>query len=150
MPILWIVIAGAVTICHWISDAQPPTMFGGARWLRSLSVAVIVIGLWIRWTAIFTLGRAFSANVAIQHSQKVYKTGLYRFVRHPSYLGLLLIFLAIGLHSRNWIGLTVMMVPTAGALWYRIHIEEAILTQAFGDEYRTYIRATKRLIPRIY
>jgi len=124
-------------------------MFGGAHWLKLASVMVLAAGLAIRWTAIITLGKSFSANVAIHESQKVHRTGLYRVVRHPSYLGLLLVFLAIGLHSRNWMAFAVALLPTTAALLYRIHVEEAALNQALSDAYAEYSRVTKRLIPGV-
>jgi protein-S-isoprenylcysteine O-methyltransferase Ste14 len=148
--ILWPVIVASITAGSWIGEAHAPTMFGGAHWVRTASLAVLVIGLAIRWTAIATLGRAFSANVAIHATQTVRKTGLFRFVRHPSYSGLVLIFVAVGMHTRNWMGLAITLVPTTAALLYRIHVEEAALRQAFGQEYVDYSRATKRLIPGIY
>jgi protein-S-isoprenylcysteine O-methyltransferase Ste14 len=88
--------------------------------------------------------------VAIQDSQQVTRIGLYRVVRHPSYLGLLLVFLVIGLHSRNWLGLVVVLVPTTAALLDRIHVGEAALVAAFGAEYEVYSKATKRLLPGVY
>jgi protein-S-isoprenylcysteine O-methyltransferase len=54
------------------------------------------------------------------------------------------------MHTRNWVGLAITLVPTTAALLYRIHVEEAALRQAFGQEYSDYSRATKRLIPGIY
>ena len=111
---------------------------------------VMLVALAIRWTAIFTLGKTFSSNVAIQDSQQITRTGLYRFVRHPSYLGLALVFLAIGLHSRNWISFAVVLLPTIAALLYRIHVEEAALGEAFGEEYAAYSKVTKRLLPGVY
>jgi protein-S-isoprenylcysteine O-methyltransferase Ste14 len=150
MLILWIVIVSAMTACEWIRQALQPDIFGGAHWLRVAAVAVMIAGLAIRWVAIFTLGRSFSANVAILDTQKINRTGLYRIVRHPSYLGLVLIFLAVGLHSRNWIALAIVLVPTTIALIYRIHVEEAALREAFGDEYLSYSRETKRLLPGVY
>lgn len=148
--ILWIVIVASVTGCNWIRAIAPANMFDGAHWLRLASVTVLAAALAIRWTAIITLGKSFSANVAIHQSQKVHRTGLYRVVRHPSYLGLLLVFLAIGLHSRNWIGFAVVLLPTTAALLYRIHVEEAALNLALGDEYAEYSRVTKRLIPGVF
>jgi protein-S-isoprenylcysteine O-methyltransferase Ste14 len=150
LVLLWIVITGAMTAAVWIGETGPWNLFGGARWLETASVSVMVAGLVIRWTAIFTLGKSFGSNVAIQDSQKITRTGLYRSVRHPSYLGLLLVFLAVGLHSRGWIGFAVAPVPAAAALLYRIHIEEAALSAAFGEEYLTYSRETKRLVPGLY
>jgi protein-S-isoprenylcysteine O-methyltransferase Ste14 len=150
LAILWIVIFASITACEWIGDRSTPNMFGGAPWLRSLSDALMIVGLAVRWTAILTLGKAFSSNVAIQESQTIQRSGLYRIVRHPSYLGMLIIFLAIGVHSRDWLGLAVVLVPTTAALLYRIHVEEIALRDAFGAEYADYSESTKRLIPGIY
>ncbi len=148
--ILWIVITASVTACQWFSETHARSMFGGAPALKTAGVIVMLAGLAIRWAAIFTLGKSFSSNVAIQDSQQITRAGLYRFVRHPSYLGLLLVFLAIGLHSRNWISFAVVLVPTIAALLYRIRVEEAALADAFGEEYVAYSKATKRLFPGVY
>jgi protein-S-isoprenylcysteine O-methyltransferase Ste14 len=148
--ILWPVIIVSITAGSWIGEAHAPTMFGGARWVRTTSLGILIVGLIIRWVAIVTLGKSFSANVAIHATQTVHKTGLFRFVRHPSYSGLMLIFVAVGLHTRNWLGFAITLVPATAALLYRIHVEEAALRQAFGQEYIDYSRATKRLIPGIY
>ena len=78
------------------------------------------------------------------------KTGLYRWMRHPSYTGLLLCMLAVGLHTRNWISLLVIVSPTTAALLYRIHVEEIALRDHFGQEYLDYSRETKRLVPGVY
>ncbi len=148
--ILWIGITLGVTASSLIGQTNPPNMFGGAYWLKLVSVILMVVGLGIRWRAIFSLGKSFSSNVAIQEKQKLTSTGLFRFVRHPSYLGLLLVFLAVALHSGNWIGFAAALVPATAALLYRIHVEEAALMAAFGEQYAAYCRQTKRLIPGLY
>jgi protein-S-isoprenylcysteine O-methyltransferase Ste14 len=109
-------------------------------------------GYWadMRTVAIVTLGKAFSVNVAIRSAQKVQRAGLYRIVRHPSYLGMELGFLAIGLWTRNWACLVWVFVLPTLAILYRIHVEEAALREAFGEEYADYSRVTKRLFPGVY
>ena len=148
--LLWIVIVGSLTAAIWISYVVPAPMFGRPHWLRLTGSLILTAGLLIRWAAILNLGSAFSANVAIRDSQRVRTTGLYRFVRHPSYLGLVLIFLAIGIYSRNWLSLAIAAAPPTVALLYRIRVEEAALREAFGDEYIAYSRTTKCLIPGVY
>jgi protein-S-isoprenylcysteine O-methyltransferase Ste14 len=148
--LLWIVIASSVTGCYWIRDIVPAANLGGTHWLRPLSLIILVGGLAIRWMAVMTLGKSFSSNVAIRESQKVRRTGLYRFVRHPSYLGLLLIFLAIGLHSRNWASLAIALIPTTLALFYRIQVEEAALLEAYGDDYAAYKKVTRCIVPGVF
>lgn len=89
-------------------------------------------------------------NVAIRQLQKVQRRGIYRLVRHPSYLGMELIFLAVGLRSRNWAGLAWMFILPSLGILYRIYVEEAALNKAFGEEYAAYSRETKRLIPGVF
>jgi protein-S-isoprenylcysteine O-methyltransferase Ste14 len=148
--ILWMAVVVSLTACEWVRRSMPANMFGGPAWLKTASVVTLVAALAIRWTAVFTLGRSFSANVAIRQSQKMMRSGLYRMVRHPSYLGLLMVFVAIGIHSRNWVGFVVAIVPTTSALIYRIQVEETVLREAFGEEYAQYSRVTKRLVPGVY
>jgi len=148
--ILWVVIVGSIVVCQSIAPHRMRNLPGAATWLLPVSLLVLVAGLVIRIVAIATLGKAFSANVAMRTGQKLQRSGLYSLVRHPSYLGLELILLAFGLHSRTWACFAVFFVPPSLAVLYRIHIEEIALRLAFGADYEEYCRSTKRLIPGIY
>jgi protein-S-isoprenylcysteine O-methyltransferase Ste14 len=132
----------------WVNDTFPWRMH--AAWLRPVGVGMMIFGLLVRITAIVTLGRSFTVNVAIHASQTIQRSGLYRIVRHPSYLGIEICFLAVGLYSRNWACLALMLIAPTAAVLYRIHVEEQALVGAFGDEYVEYSRTTKRLIPGVY
>jgi protein-S-isoprenylcysteine O-methyltransferase Ste14 len=147
---VWLSITAAFVGANWIDRIAHVSMFGQAHWLKTLALIVIVAGITIRITAIVSLGRAFSVNVAIRKAQKVWRGGLYHFVRHPSYLGMELALLAVGIHSRNWAVLVWMLLLPTLALLFRIHVEEAALHQAFGEEYAGYCRVTKRLIPGVF
>lgn len=148
--VIWPVIFVSIWCAIWYGDTRPRTMFGGAHWLMTLALALMVAGLVFRWVAIITLWRSFSVNVAILPTQTVHKTGLYRLVRHPSYTGMVVSFVAIGIAERNWGSLAIMLIFPTAALLYRIHVEERALTEAFGAEYVEYSRVTKRLVPGIY
>jgi protein-S-isoprenylcysteine O-methyltransferase Ste14 len=148
LRILLPVIFVSVTLA--LQGPAPHNLFGGAPWLVTAGLVLFAIGLAVRWSAIATLGRFFSSNVAIRPNQSVQRAGLYRFLRHPSYSGMLLIFAAIGLCTRNWGDLAIMLLPTTAALLYRIQVEEAALNQAFGQDYSDYCKTTKRLIPGLY
>ena len=81
----------------------------GPRIAASYSLGVIVmwLGLAIRVWAIVALGRAFRTTVEVDPGQAIVSTGPYRWVRHPSYSGLLLIVIGCGLAAGNWLALAV-------------------------------------------
>jgi protein-S-isoprenylcysteine O-methyltransferase Ste14 len=148
--LLWVVIVASLRIDDWMHSLFPVDMPGSNSWLRPVALGILVLGLGVRAAAVFTLGRAFSANVATRTGQRLQQSGLYSLVRHPSYLGLELILLAFALHARTWACLAVVLVPPTLALLYRIRVEETALRRAFGEEYEDYSRSTKRLIPGVY
>jgi protein-S-isoprenylcysteine O-methyltransferase Ste14 len=117
---------------------------------RAAGLVVMWLGLAIRVWAIATLGRAFRTTVEVDPGQAVISSGPYRWVRHPSYSGLLLIVTGCGLAAGNWLALAVCAVLPLPALLRRIQVEEAELTAVLGDRYRTYQEQTKRLIPRVW
>jgi protein-S-isoprenylcysteine O-methyltransferase Ste14 len=148
--LLWITLIGAGTLGARYGDTHAANLFPGTAWIRYAGLAIMVLGVAIRWTAVLSLGRAFSASVAIRAGQQLYTEGLYRWVRHPSYLGLLMILAAIGVHTHNWTGFAIILIPSFAALSYRIHVEEKALKAAFGNAYELYSSNTKRLIPGVY
>ncbi len=119
-------------------------------WLLGLSLFFLVIGLTIRWAAILTLGRFFSTSVSIQQDHRLVRAGLFRLVRHPSYSGLLLLFIGMAFSFGNWLSFAVILVPFLTALLYRIRVEEDALVEALGQDYLEYCRTTKRLVPGLY
>jgi protein-S-isoprenylcysteine O-methyltransferase Ste14 len=84
------------------------------------------------------LGRYFTSNVAIHESQTVLRTGVYHYMRHPSYTGLWLAFLGLAIHFRSWISVALVLVPITAAMLYRIRVEETALVDAFGQAYEQY------------
>ena len=117
---------------------------------RVAGLIVMWSGLAIRVWAIAALGRAFRTTVEVDPGQTVVSTGPYRWVRHPSYSGLLLIVTGFGLASGNWLTLIACVVLPLSALLRRINVEEAELTRVLGDRYRAYEAQTKRLVPGVW
>jgi protein-S-isoprenylcysteine O-methyltransferase Ste14 len=130
--------------------ASRATALGIAGPYRVEGLIVMWLGLAIRFWAIATLGRAFRTTVEVDPGQPVVSTGPYRWVRHPSYSGLLLIVAGFGLAAGNWLALVICTMLPLPALLRRIQVEEAELTGVLGDRYRTYQAQTKRLIPGLW
>jgi protein-S-isoprenylcysteine O-methyltransferase Ste14 len=107
-------------------------------------------GISLRLWSIRTLGRYFTVVVQTSRDQPVITAGPYRVLRHPSYTGLLLILMAVGLFIGNWLSLVSLTVAVAGGLVFRIRVEERALMQNLGDGYRAYAATHKRLVPLVW
>jgi protein-S-isoprenylcysteine O-methyltransferase Ste14 len=126
----------------------PATGITSARtFLFWLGILLINAGIAFRLYAIHVLGASFTTTVAVAPEQTVIETGPYRLIRHPSYTGLLITLLGLGLSSTNWLSLLVLMGCALLGLSYRIHVEEHVLQEHLGLRYQEYMRRTKRLIP---
>jgi protein-S-isoprenylcysteine O-methyltransferase Ste14 len=117
--------------------------------LRWIAVALFGGGTVLRIWPVFVLGNRFSGLVAIQHGHALVTTGPYRFIRNPSYLGLLAGSLGWALAFRSIVGvlLAAMLIPPLVA---RMRAEEKLLHSHFGDQYDAYRARTWRLIPWLY
>jgi protein-S-isoprenylcysteine O-methyltransferase len=131
--------------------------FAGAGSLGGLTVpaqfaglGLLVAGIAFRSVAIVQLGALHMPVVAIEAGHRVVDTGLYRHVRHPSYLGACVGFLGFGLGLGNWLSAVSMLGFVLVGYIYRMHVEEEALLEALGEEYAAYRRRTYRLIPGIY
>jgi protein-S-isoprenylcysteine O-methyltransferase Ste14 len=113
-------------------------------------IMLMLLGTALRWTAIITLKRYFTVNVTILENHQIVKKGLYKHLRHPSYTGLLLRYLGLGLSYANWLSLALIFLPLLFSVLYRMRVEESALLQTFGNEYEEYSKEVKRLIPRVY
>jgi len=150
LMVLWSVI-GVALVAGVAARAFSSTQIHlSSLWVFAIGLTLLVAGAAIRWLAILTLGRWFTSNVAIGPGHRMVQTGIYRYLRHPSYMGMLLAFAGIGMAQRNWLSLAVVMAPITAAVLYRIHVEEAALLEAFGQEYRDYRKSTRRLLPGLY
>jgi protein-S-isoprenylcysteine O-methyltransferase Ste14 len=131
---------------RWVPalDTPAPEAFAVA------GLVVIWVGLAVRLWAVLTLGRSFSTFVQVDAGQRVITHGPYRWVRHPSYTGLLLIALGFGLGAGNWLSLVICAIVPSLALLPRIAVEESELTRVLGDRYRSYQKATRRLVPGLW
>jgi protein-S-isoprenylcysteine O-methyltransferase len=147
---LWVVITLSVIGAIAAQRGSIGRMSLPASLLNSLALSLLLCGLAIRWAAILTLGKYFTVNVAIARDHRIIQSGPYRFVRHPSYSGLLLAFVGMGLSFHNWLSLVILVVPIAAALALRIAVEERALRAAFGAEYDSYSARTWRLIPWLH
>jgi protein-S-isoprenylcysteine O-methyltransferase Ste14 len=118
--------------------------------LRIAGVVVMWVGLALRVWAIAALGVGFRTTVEVEPGQVVVSSGPYRWIRHPSYTGLLLLVAGFGAALGNWLSLAASVVLPLPAIVWRIHVEEAELNRVLGQAYRTYQSERARLIPGLW
>jgi protein-S-isoprenylcysteine O-methyltransferase Ste14 len=136
-------IAGALAARSAVPSLRMPAA------AQVAGIAVMWLGLGVRVWAVAALGAAFRTTVEVDPGQAVVTRGPYRWVRHPSYTGLLLIVVGFSLAAGNWLSpvAALLVIP---AFIRRIHVEEAELERVLGDAYRRYEAGTARLVPGIW
>lgn len=124
----------------WILDGD------AVRWV---GVVLFAAGGAVRIWPVFVLGNRFSGLVAIQPDHTLVTNGIYGTIRHPSYLGLLVMSVGWSLvfHSAPALLLTAVYLPPLVA---RMNAEEKLLIETFDGEYEAYREHTSRLLPGIY
>jgi protein-S-isoprenylcysteine O-methyltransferase len=150
LRLLWTVILGSVAFAVMAASVLPQAHSRLLEILYPLGLALFVLGLVLRWYAIVHLGRFFTVDVAIASDHRVVDDGPYRYVRHPSYTGVILAFIGYGICLGNWVSLLAVTVPVAWVFIRRIEIEEAALRASLGESYVAYVRQSKRLVPFVY
>jgi protein-S-isoprenylcysteine O-methyltransferase Ste14 len=117
--------------------------------IKVVGLILFLTGFVIRMLARKTLGKFFSTQVRVLDDHKIVTDGIYHYIRHPAYLGLLCIFLAIPLLFYNWYGFILIVLGIPDII-YRIRREEGMLIARFGHRYLEYMNTSKRLLPYLY
>lgn len=139
IPVLWLVTGWPHQVNYRLS--YPVVVIGGLLYLASL---------WLFRRSHKDLGRQWSASLEIRESHQIVRAGVYRRIRHPMYASFWLWALAQAFLLPNAVAALSGLVAIAILFFTRIDFEERMLTEAFGDDYRAYMRETKRIIPGIY
>lgn len=149
---LWL-LYGLITLGYALSFSIGATKIGRIYpWntFFALGMVLILLGLTVRIYSILTLKQFFTYSVAKVENQKIVETGLYKFIRHPGYLGQLMIFFGISTSLSNWLSVLLMMTTVTAGYLYRIKVEEKFMLKEMGEDYREYQARTKRIIPLIF
>jgi len=117
--------------------------------LAWIGIAIGAVGLAIRIWSMRVLGRDYTRSLRTRDQQSVVDRGPYRLVRHPGYLGSVLVWAGSRL-AVNWVIAIATAVVLVGVYAYRIRAEERMLDEHFGTAYRDYKAHTWRLVPFVW
>jgi len=115
-----------------------------------IGLAILLAGIGLRVWANRFLGAFYTRTLRVLEHQTVVQSGPYRFIRHPGYLGVILMWSGAGLAAGNWIVILLVLACISRAYYYRIRTEEAMLLENLGQSYASYQTHTWRLLPYIY
>ena len=146
--LFWIVIPLSLTIGFLTANYLTWNSFN--KYLAIVGLIIFIIGIIVRWIAIIQLNKEFTVDVVITADHQLKTDGIYATIRHPSYLGLLLISVGLSMAMNSIISFLVITIPILFAIIYRITIEENILISEFGEKYIDYRKKTYKIIPKVY
>lgn len=128
---------------NWLRIGTLPT------WVGWLGVVVALLGVLLRWWANRVLGAFYTRTLKVTENQSIVRAGPYRLIRHPGYLGSILMWAGAAAATANWIVLLIVLIAMLGVYIYRIETEEKMLMDTHA-EYAEYQRHTWKLFPLIY
>jgi protein-S-isoprenylcysteine O-methyltransferase Ste14 len=144
-----VALGAGVGVAVWSAAGSATLIPGG--WLPfALGLLMMWLGIALRQWAVLTLGPFFTVVVRVTEGQSVVDRGPFRWVRHPSYSGLLLTLVGLGFALGNWLSVLALAVLPSIGLVIRIRVEERALEAALGEPYREYAARHKRLVPGIW
>ncbi len=148
--LIWLVIVSALLFALSLKKLRLLPLPWPSEINFLLGLVLFASGIVLRIYSVYCLGRFFTTTVAIQSDHRLVKKGPYRYIRHPSYSGLLCSFLGAGIAMGDLLSALSLLIPILTVLSKRISIEEQWLLKYFGERYRHYCLTTKKLIPGLF
>lgn len=134
----------------WVASMPRFAITRGPKTWFAAGLIVLLLGRFLRMHCWKMLGQHFTGDVKASADQPVIDKGAYRWVRHPSYTGGILMYFGTGLALTNWLSALIMTLSGAAGYVYRVYVEEQALQANLGGRYQEYMRRTKRFVPFVF
>ncbi|NAZ26050.1 MAG: DUF1295 domain-containing protein [Nanoarchaeota archaeon] len=115
-----------------------------------IGFALFIIGLVLQGVAEATLGKYYLPSIGTVEGQKIVKDGIYKYIRHPGYLGEIIIFFGLGFVTYSLLGILGAFIVSLMVYVGEVIPEEKYMLEKFGKEYEEYMKETFRFIPYIF
>lgn len=147
LSLAWLVAVVVYVVAPQIVQRFALPIPAAIRWC---GVAAALAGLTLLYISDRCLGENLSVTLRIREGHTLVTSGPYRYVRHPIYTATLIYAAAMGVITANYVLAAAFFVPMLTLVVERLPREEAMMLDAFGDQYRRYMQSTGRLLPRIH
>jgi protein-S-isoprenylcysteine O-methyltransferase Ste14 len=138
LPIIYIVTP-------WLSFAD----YNLPAWAGVLGIVIFAAAWWLLWRSHVELGDSWTPYVGVMKGHELATSGVFRYIRHPMYAAHWLWAIAEPLLLQNWIAGFLFFVSFIPLYWVRVGKEERMMLEHFGEEYRSYMSRTGRVVPRL-
>jgi len=144
IALLGLFVIPAVYVLTGFPAAFDRPFIPAVAWLGILPMAT---ALWLFRRSHADLGRNWSISLEVREQHALVRSGVYRLVRHPMYSSFFLLGVAQMLLLANWCAGLAGVVGAGILFVFRVRREEQMMLDSFGDDYRSYMAHTKRIIP---
>ena len=153
---------GSVTLLHatgdsafWLALAAAifvpgATMNVGRAIVFVVGLLMLAAGGLLRQHCFRMLGPYFTGTVVVKPDQPIVERGAYRWVRHPSYTGAMVLMVGAGVALTNWLSVGIQAFLPAVGYVFRVRAEERAMLETLGEPYRAYMERTKRFLPYFF
>jgi protein-S-isoprenylcysteine O-methyltransferase Ste14 len=153
--ILGIALQGVGYAVVWTFRRPPFTPIVSSNRIVEIALAVLTMALaigsvWFVSAAVRTLGKQWSLAARVLEGHKLITAGPYSVVRNPIYTGMFGMLLATGSAISHWIGLLIAIVVFAIGTAIRVHSEEKLLREAFGEGFEAYAHKVPAVVPFLF
>jgi protein-S-isoprenylcysteine O-methyltransferase Ste14 len=148
----WAIVLGIVPAFYFppVEYLYLAAMLPRTRNMQILGLLIIVFGSILFVWARRVLGTFYSGHLSVVEGQPLIQHGPYRLIRHPAYAGYLFIALGLSIGYSSIGGLLIILCLLIPTVIYRIRVEDAVLAEYFGNQFKSYARKTKCLLPYIW
>jgi protein-S-isoprenylcysteine O-methyltransferase Ste14 len=140
-----LIVLFAIINNKWMIGVIEFTLFA-----KCIGILLMLFGLLIRIISMKQLGKYYSTLLFTNNDHRMIKNGMYKHIRHPIYLGDLILYFGYCVALSNYFIFSFIMVAFICAYLVRIKQEERMMLRDFGDEYSEYCKSSKKIIPFIF
>jgi protein-S-isoprenylcysteine O-methyltransferase Ste14 len=119
-------------------------------WAFAAGAVFVVLWLWLFHRSHTDLGTNWSVTLEVRENHTLITRGVYGRIRHPMYTSLFCNAIAQALLLANWIAGPAMLITFTLMFFARLGPEEGMMRERFGEEYASYAKRTKRLVPGVW
>lgn len=127
-----------------------PAVLPRQNWMEVIGLILILLGSALFIWARRTLGKFYSGHVSVVEGQPLVQSGPYRYIRHPAYAGYLLMAFGIACGYSSLSGFIVTSLLLLPSVIHRLSVEDKLLAEHFGDQFREYADKVARVAPGIW